>query len=377
MNQAYNKNESHQKFYKKYSCVFVCLMAVFYAGSVLFAWCKPEDVYSQSERRLLAAKPALEAEELWTGKYVSSLEKYMVDQFPLRDELRSLKSNFSIDIMQKKDTHSIFVKDGYLCKMEYPMDEDSILHATQLFETIYSDYLKDTQVRPYITIVPDKNYFPAEEEVLAMDYEEFFAQVYGNTPHLTPLPVAEYLQLTDYYRTDTHWKQEAIIDVAEVLAAGMDVPFHNDFTVNQAKSPFYGVYYGRAGLDLPPDVISYCTSGLLDSCLVYDYENDKEIPLYNMEALMGRDPYEMFLGGNISLASIENPEALSDKELVVFGDSFSRSLLPLLAGSYSRITLVDIRYIPSARIGNHIEFSDQDVLFLYSTSVLNESITLK
>ena len=34
----------------------------------------------------------------------------MVDQFPLRDELRSIKSNFSMIIMQKQDTHGIYVK---------------------------------------------------------------------------------------------------------------------------------------------------------------------------------------------------------------------------------------------------------------------------
>ena len=85
----------------------------------------------------------------------------------------------------------------------------------------------------------------------------------------------------------------------------------------------------------------------------------------------------MFFGGNISLATIENPDALSDKELVVFGDSYSRSLLPLLAGSYKKITLVDIRYMWSGQVGNYIEFTDQDVLFLYSTSVINNSITLK
>ena len=51
--------------------------------------------------------------------------------------------------------------------------------------------------------------------------------------------------------------------------------------------------------------------------------------------------------------------------------------MPLLVEDYAKITLVDIRYIYSGVLGNYIEFEDQDVLFLYSTLVLNNSETLK
>ncbi len=361
----------------KYAVIFVCFMAVLYFGGVLCVLLKPAGEYSITERRYLAKMPELTWEKLHSGKYVEELEEYMTDQFPLRDEFRYLKNHFSLNIMQKQDTGNIYVKDGYLCKMEYPMDEDSIYRATVIFEDFYEKYLQDTAVSPYISIVPDKNYFLADSGVLAMDYEEFYAQVYEQTPHLTPISIVEKLQLADYYKTDTHWKQEEIIDVAAVLAENMDVPFEGDFMINKADVPFYGVYYGQAGLNLPADELAYCTSERLNECIVYDYENDKEIPLYNKQNLVGRDPYEMFLGGNISLATIESPNALSDKELVVVGDSFSRSLLPLLAESYQKITLVDIRYMWSGQVGNYIEFTDQDVLFLYSTSVINDSVTLK
>lgn len=362
----------------RYAMFFVCLMAVLYVISVVCIFSKPQQEYSQSERRTLNQRPRLyETEELWNGKYVQKWEKYVVDQFPLRDELRSVKSNFSMKIMQKQDTHGIYVKDGYLCKMEYPMDEESVERATFAFENLYHLYLEDTEATPYIAIVPDKNYFLADAGVLAMDYEKLYAMVYEQTPHLNPIDITGQLQLADYYRTDTHWKQEEIIDIAANLAENMNVPFDDDFTVNKTDVPFYGVYYGQAGLNLPPDDIAYCTSDVLKNCHVYDYENNMEIPLYDKKALTGRDPYEMFSGGNISLATIDNPDALSDKELVVFGDSYSRSLLPLLAGSYKKITLVDIRYMWSGQVGNYIEFTDQDVLFLYSTSVINSSITFK
>ena len=116
---------------------------------------------------------------------------------------------------------------------------------------------------------------------------------------------------------------------------------------------------------------------MLENCIVYDYENRAENKIYDMEKTTGNDMYEIFQGGSKSLISIENPNAKTDRELVMFRDSFGSSIAPLLAEDYAKITLVDIRYLPVERIGNYINFKDQDVLFLYSTSVLNHSETLK
>jgi len=96
-----------------------------------------------------------------------------------------------------------------------------------------------------------------------------------------------------------------------------------------------------------------------------------------MELGEGRDPYEMYLCGSKSLITIENPNSLSDKELIIFRDSFGSTLAPLLIESYKKITLVDIRYLQSAFVGRFVEFDKQDVLFLYSVPVLNNSSTMK
>ena len=96
-----------------------------------------------------------------------------------------------------------------------------------------------------------------------------------------------------------------------------------------------------------------------------------------MEKADGNDPYEIFLSGPVSLLTIENPMAKSEKELIVFRDSFGSSLIPLLAEGYQKTTLVDIRYIQSDFLPNFVDFTGKDVLFLYSTVVLNNSETLK
>ena len=96
-----------------------------------------------------------------------------------------------------------------------------------------------------------------------------------------------------------------------------------------------------------------------------------------MDKAYGKDPYEMFLSGSLSLITIENPNATTDKELVIFRDSFGSSIAPLLVEGYAKVTLVDIRYVASDLVGRFVDFENQDVLFLYSTLVLNNSVTLK
>jgi hypothetical protein len=90
-----------------------------------------------------------------------------------------------------------------------------------------------------------------------------------------------------------------------------------------------------------------------------------------------KDLYDYYLGGAKALLTIENPNAQTDKELVIFRDSFGSSIAPLFMESYSKVTLIDIRYIKSDFIGSFIKFDNQDVLFMYSALVLNSSSTMK
>ena len=99
--------------------------------------------------------------------------------------------------------------------------------------------------------------------------------------------------------------------------------------------------------------------------------------MYDRTKLQSRDLYDVFLSGPVSLLTVENPAAASDRELIIFRDSFASSLAPLLVPGYAKVTLVDIRYLPSEKLGEFLDFRDQDVLFLYSTLVLNQSSMLR
>ena len=191
------------------------------------------------------------------------------------------------------------------------------------------------------------------------------------------IDITDTLDISDYYRTDTHWKQENLIETANKLALGMNIELNEEYEKIKVNAPFYGVYHGQSALPLKPDEIYYLTNETIENCTVFNFEENKEMSVYDLSKSDSDDPYEIFLSGPLSLITIENKNAESDRELIIFRDSFGSSIAPLFIEAYSKITLVDIRYISSEVLDRFISFENQDILFLYSTLVLNNAETIK
>ena len=68
------------------------IAAAFVLMFALWSICKSDDAVSESERRPLKQFPTLNVEEVLSGRFQSNFESYTLDQFPLRDELRTLKA---------------------------------------------------------------------------------------------------------------------------------------------------------------------------------------------------------------------------------------------------------------------------------------------
>lgn len=278
----------------------------------------------------------------------------------------------------ERDENGVYVADGYASKLNYPLDEKSVTYAASRFELVYEEYLKDSGSSVYVSVIPDKNYFLAEKNGFpSLDYSALTGTLTENMPFAEYIDIFPMLELSDYYRTDTHWKQENITDIAAHIASAMGVTLSAEYTLNELPEPFYGVHCRQADISVEPDKLVYLESGFMSDCTVYDAETESYIDVYNMELAAGKDPYEIFLSGAKSLLTIENPNATTEKELIIFRDSFGSSIAPLFAEGYSKVTLVDIRYLSPKLLGMFVDFHGQDVLFLYSTLVLNNSVTIK
>lgn len=398
-----NSTNKAKKIIVNRNTVLVVAMAVLFFALAFFNWWKEEDAFSESERRVLADFPELSIENISNGKFMEEFESYSLDQFPFRDGFRSMKALVSYGIFGKKDNNAIYLAEGHLSKMEYPMQTKMLEHAAVHMEEIYNSYLKEQESKCYFAVVYDKNYFLAEKNgYLSMNYEDLVSYMREKVDFAEYIDISHLLSLEDYYRTDTHWRQEKIVDVAEYLKAAMkkEGALGNEVTeggqgekngkdlsevsidkyeIRELEMPFYGVYYGQAALPVKPDRLYYLESDILRQCKVtsYDTGTAKETVIYNLEKAKGSDAYEIFLSGTSALQVIENPNAKEEKELVVFRDSFGSSLVPLLVDGYSKITVIDTRYVQSKMLGNLVDFHGQDVLFLYSTVILNNSMSFR
>lgn len=365
---------------KKIRNILVLILVAAWLAISVWAWVIPSQEMSDAERRPLAQFPTLSVDNVISGKFATDFESYTLDQFPQRDMWRTVKALFHMNMLLQRDNNDIYVWNNSAAKMETKVNVASVEHAQKHFTSIYDNYIKDTNCKVYFSVIPDKHYYMAQPSGhLAMDYPVIF-DAFKNLEWCEYIDLTKYIGTNTYYRTDTHWAQENIVPLAQGLCLFMDtdaMPNESAFAMKTMNRPFYGVYYGQAALPIEPDEMNVLVSKYTDAAIVTDYETGKTLPVYNSEDLDNKDMYDYYLGGAKAILTIESPEAKTDKELILFRDSFGSSITPLMLESYKKITLVDTRYVHSSMLGKIIDFNNQDVLFLYSTSVLNNSFALK
>lgn len=351
---------------------FAILLILFFLANIL----KKDTEISITERRKLASFPQITIKSVLDGSFSNKFEKYTTDQIIKREEFRKLKSNLELNLFRKKDNNQIYMYKNSLIKIEYPLNEKSVINVANKINEIQKNYLKD--MKCYYSIVPDKNYFTNSKEYITMDYKKLEEIMLKNVQNVEYINIFDCLELEDYYITDIHWKQESLQRVVNRISEKMN--FQNRLTTNYTKeqiTEFDGLYAGQLPVKTKKDEICTLTNETIKNAKVYNYENEKETKIYDLEKINSNDKYDIYLSGSTPLITITNENAKTDKELIVFRDSFASSLIPLFTEGYSKITLIDTRYIRTKDIQKYIEFKDQEVLFLYSTLILNNSSVLK
>ena len=337
----------------------------------LLCWVLPKEEFNFMERREPKPMPGLSVESVLGGSFMSEFEAYTTDNFPLRKEFRALKAGTSKYVFQKLDNNGVYMWDGYISSMEYPMNPEELEYAGKRFSYINNKYLSEAN-NVYFSLIPDKNAFMAEESGhLSMDYDAFADKMAECVPFAQYIDIYPLLSLEDYYKTDTHWRQESITDVAAHLLSAMGATADEAYTEETLTEDFRGVYYGQYALPVDGEKIVALSNAAISSATVYDHQNQREIPVYNKELSDSKDPYEVYLSGSLSYVQLNNPLSNNGKRLIIFRDSFTSSLAPLLLSGYDEVHLLDIRYQMSDALCPRVDFKDADVLFLYSAQVLN------
>ena len=116
------------------TAVFVWILILFFIANIL----KKDTEISLSERRKLAKFPEITLSNILDGSFSSKFEKYTTDQIIKREELRKLKSEIELEIFRKKDNNSIYMYKDSIIKIEYPLNEKSVLNASKKINEIHN-----------------------------------------------------------------------------------------------------------------------------------------------------------------------------------------------------------------------------------------------
>lgn len=359
------------------SILVTAVFALVIFGLAIANLITPDEENSLSERRKKAQFPELSAETVFSAEFSGDLEEYLLDQFPGRDSFRGLKALTATRAFGLSDNNGLYSHEGVIYRLEYPLDENQVKQTADKIESVIAAHPEMGDV--YYSIIPDKNYYsPLRESYPAIDYDAMVALMGESVTSAEYIDIFDCLSIADYYRTDTHWRQERIEAVVKKLSDAMGVPAADfaDYEITEAGS-FTGILAGQSGLPTKSESMYYLSSPATDGARVESVELEGELPVYSPEKFSGMEPYDIFLSGAQAIMTIENPNAKTDRELIIFRDSYGSSLTPLFIDSYSKITLIDLRYASSSVIGDYADFTDADVLFIYSTMLVNSGSLLR
>ena len=345
--------------------LFIIYIFIF---SILGIIIKDKEI-SETERRKLSTFPKYTL----NSEYVTKLDKYLLDHFPIREQFRSIKANFNYKILNKLDNNNIFLLDNYIYKSEYPTNKQSISNFINKITKFKTNLTENNNT--YIMIIPDKNYYLNTKNFLHIDYNYIYQEI--DKLNINTIDIRNIMNISDYYETDTHWRQEKLDKVVKEMDKLMNFNYQNINYQENIYNNFYGVYYGESAINRNPEQLIYLTNNNINNIRVNYLENKNLNKIYSLDKLNSLDSYEVYLDGASSFIEIYNDNSISNKELVIFRDSFASSITPLLTNYYQKITLIDNRYIDSKNYLNLIDFNDQDILFMYSTLIVNNSSTLK
>ena len=330
-----------------------------------------------AERRVPAKFPEFTMRAISSGTFMNKFDDYASDHFSFRDTFRGINAFITLDVYQMSDKSGLYRSKNVGVGEFKRTDATSFRQTAERVKSAAAT-LEGKDMNIYYSIVPDKSTF-AEKYMPGFDLglaESILSDVLGGYKYIS---IDSALGAGSFYKTDLHWNQAKISDVAARLLSEMGtgaVPGENPV---ESAGEFRGVYAGQLALPVAADTMSYVdVPGLEVSYLSEKTLQFESGPIYDTGRFNGVDPYDLFLRGPQPLIVIENKEATVQRELYLFRDSFGSSLAPLLASGYSKITLIDLRYINLALLPQFVDFvPGSDVLFIYGSQIFNNPSILQ
>lgn len=358
---------------KAYARFVTGLFCLFLGGMLVWSLLLPDRERSETENRKLAQWPEFSWKALKSGEFTSGVEKYLADQFPLRDQWTGFKARAEL-LLGKREFHGVYLceNETLIAKVKLPeeeLDKKNLSYVSKLSKKV------DIQV--YLGLIPSAAevwQWKLPDGADSFDQAAFLKL----TAEETGLPMVDFYEtLTAYsgedifYRTDHHWTTlGAYYGYTAVMEALGREALPADAFARKTypnSDQFNGTLYSTSGIHwLTPDTIEYWVGEEGISVTSWRSGAPEEAALYDFSYLDVKDKYSSFLGGNQPLCVIENEDAPDGGKLLLVRDSYSDALAPFLAQSFSEVHLLDLRYYRASVAAYAEEHGIDSILVLYS-----------
>lgn len=332
----------------------------------------PKEKFSELENRPLEMFPKIKIEEIVNGKYMTKIEKYISDHFPVKNTFLYLKTSF-FKLIGFNEINDVYLgKDNYLLENYNELDyKDEIIKVLNNFKT-------NTKVNVDLMIVPTKIMIYSDKLPKYSNYinqNDEISYIYKNVD-MNSIDVLESLKKEKdnyqlFYKTDHHWTSVgAYFGYKAYMESNQKETLDlKKLKLQEVSDSFLGSTYSKVtNYNQEADKISIYK--FINNLKVeYVEENEEKASLYNFNYLNKKDKYSIFLDNNHSLIKITN-EGLKDGYLLVIKDSFANSMIPLLINHYHKIDVIDPRYYKRS-ISKYAEDNNiNDILVIYNYGTL-------
>lgn len=346
---------------------FVVYIGGFFALQIL----GQDKTFSELENRPLASKPTWSQEKFFDGTYGKDVEKYIADQFPLRNQFIALKSRTEL-LLQKKENNGVYIggDDYFLQKFETPDQAliDKNINYINRFAEHFNLYF---MLAPTATKVHEDKL-----PTFAAPYDEslFIEEVskgLGDTIHKVDVLGAMNAHKDEeiYYKTDHHWTTLGAYYAYEAFceAYGIETLPLTAFDRVTGSEAFYGSLFSKGNFTFAkPDTLELFMPKNPVEMDVYYMANDKHTDsLYELSHLDKKDKYSVFLDNNHPIIQIKT-SLKNGKKLAIVKDSYANAFIPFLAQHFEEIHVLDLRFL-NMPIANYMRSNGlSDVLMLYN-----------
>ncbi|MBE6024323.1 MAG: hypothetical protein E7231_14255 [Cellulosilyticum sp.] len=355
-------------------CSFIAYIGFFF----IFQLIHPKQSFSELENRNLATMPSFSIETLLDGSFGSDFETYIADQFPLRNNFISIKSN-SEHLLQKKENNGVFIgKDGYLLQnFEKPDMELAYRNATYI-SNLAEHFNVYMALAPTATkVLEDKLPMyasPYDEGQYITDFYNALSDNVHKVPVLETLIEQSSTNNQLYYKTDHHWTTlgayyaySSFCNVAGITPTPLDA-----FDIETVSTDFYGSLFSKGNFTfIEPDSLQIFYPKVDNPLSITNVlEETTSDSLYDYSYLEAKDKYSVFLDGNHPLIQIKT-SVKNGRKLLILKDSYANCFVPFLASHYEEIEILDLRLanfpIQTYAKENQID----DILLLYNVQNFN------